>query len=103
MENTYPTFLELKEFIKKNPQTTICDIRDKYNQKGDIVISMIKPEKKKEYILAYGINSDFFRYLQTFIKEDYVKCELNNIVCLMDSTTYIGKGEFMPIVLSIVD
>ena len=102
-QTTFPTFLELKRFINENPQATICEIRDKFNQHGEDVISINKPKcKNKELVLAYGINSDFFKYLQTFMKEDYVICETDYMACLIsDKTRYIGKGEFLPIVLSI--
>lgn len=103
MAQTFPTFSELKQFIKENPQTTICEIRDKFNQQGESVISIKKPNcKNKELVLAYGINGDFFQYLQTFMKEDYVICDTNHMSCLIsDKTRYIGKGEFLPIILSI--
>ena len=103
MEQTFPTYLELKQYIKENPQATICEIRDKFNQQGETVISIKKPNcKNKELVLAYDINSDFFKYLQTFMKEDYVICGTDNMACLIsDKTLYTGKGEFLPIVLSI--
>jgi hypothetical protein len=103
METEYPTFAELKQFIKENKKTTICEIRDKYNQKGESIICINKPKcKNKLQVLAYGINSEFFKYLQTFMKEDYVICESDMLACrISDSTIYIGKGEFIPIVLSI--
>jgi len=104
MEQTFPTFLELKQFIKENPQTTICEIRDKFNQCGNAIISMPKDNcKRKELILAYHINEDFFEYLQDFMKEDYVICDTNMLACrISDKTRYTGKGEFLPIVLSII-
>ena len=93
MAQPYPTFLEIKQFIKDNPRVTICEIRDKFNQRGEAIISIKKPKcKNKELILAYGINSDFFKYLQTFMKEDYVICGTDNMACIIsDSTTYTGK------------
>jgi len=103
MEQSFPTFLELKKFIQDNPEATICEIRDKFNQTGEAVISIKKDKcKNKELVLAYGINSDFFEYLQTFIKEDYVICRTDIIACrISDRTWYTGKGEFLPITLSI--
>ena len=38
MEQTFPTYLELKHFIKENPCTTICEIRDKFKQNGKILL-----------------------------------------------------------------
>lgn len=103
MTTEYPTFAELKQFIKENSKATICEIRDRYNQKGESIISINKPNcKNKQQIIAYGINSEFFTYLQTFMKEDYVICESDMLACrISDSTIYTGKGEFIPIVLSI--
>lgn len=103
MKQTFPTHLELKHFIKENPCTTICEIRDKFKQNGEDIISITKPEcKNKQLILAYGINSNFFRYLQTFMKEDYVICKSDKMACyISDSTAYIGPGELLPVVLSI--
>jgi hypothetical protein len=94
LDITFPTFSELKQFIEENKKATICEIR---NQKGvDVIIN-----KQKE-ILAYGINSEFFFYLKTFIEEDYVVCTSDIIACLFsDSTQYAGEGKFQPIVLSI--
>ncbi len=38
------------------------------------------------------------------MKEDYVICESDMLACrISDSTIYTGKGEFLPIVLSIKD
>ena len=97
LDITFPTFLELKQFIEENKKATICEIRDKFNQKGvDVIIN-----KQKE-ILAYSIDKEFFFYLKTFIEEDYVVCTSDIMVCLFaDSTQYAGEGKFQPIVLSI--
>lgn len=100
MTSVFPTFAELKQFIKENPKTTICQLRDKYNQKGESIVCI--KENKKTKVLAYGINSKFFEYLQSFMKEDYVICGSDMLACrISDSTLYIGKEEFIPIVLSI--
>ncbi len=100
MTSEYPSFTELKQYIKENQKVTICQIRDKYNQKGDSIIAI--KDKRKTQIIAYGINSDFFQYLQTFMKEDYVICGKDMLACrISDSTLYVGKGEFIPVVLSI--
>jgi len=104
MEQNFPTFLELKQFISEHPKSTICAIRDKFNQIGDAVIIIKKPTcKNKEFVLAYNINREFWKYLYTFMKEDYVKCEEDRVVDLIitDEKKYIGQGEFFPIVLSI--
>ena len=100
---TFPTYRELKKFIIEHPWATICEIRDKFKQNGEQTISIKKPGcKNKQLILAYGINADFFNYLQKFIKEDYVICKTDNMACcISDSTYYNGPGEFLPIVLSI--
>ena len=103
MAQTFPTYLELTQFIKEKPLSTICGIRDKFNQTGKSVVCIKKPGcKKKELVLAYGINKDFFEYLQSFMKEDFVVCSTSEMACLIsDSTVYTGEGEFLPIVLSI--
>jgi len=102
-ENEFPTYLELKQFIKNNQKATVCEIRDKFNQSGDSVISIIKPNcTKKKIVLAYSINGLFFQYLQEFMKEDYVICDTDHMACLIsDQTKYIGSDEFLPLVLSI--
>lgn len=102
-QQSFPTYLELKQFIMKHPLATICEIRDKFKQNGDETISIKKPGcKNKQLILAHGINADFFKYLQTFIKEDYVICKTDTMACrISDSSYYNGPGEFLPVVLSI--
>ena len=73
MENSFPTFEQLKQYIRGHPAATICEIRDNFDQRGDSVISITKPKcKKKQLILAFDINADFFAYLQSFMREDYV-------------------------------
>ena len=91
-----PTFDELKQFIRARPEATICEIRDKFGQKGDSIIST------KQYVLAYSIKSEFWRHLQEFMKQPYVTVDLNMLACrISDSTRYVGPGQFLPIVLSI--
>tara|TARA_B100000900_G_C20545964_1_gene702536 strand:+ start:99 stop:458 length:360 start_codon:yes stop_codon:yes gene_type:complete len=100
---SFPTFSELKKFIEENPKATICEIRNEFKQEGEDVVSIKKPNcKKKELIVAYSINGEFYRYLQSFMKEEYVICDSDHMACLIsDDTRYIGPGEFFPIVLSI--
>ena len=95
----YPTFLGNNQILK-------CE--KIFNQRKskifrESIICINKPNcKNKQQILAYGINSEFFKYLQSFMKEDYVICESDMLACrISDSTFYTGKGEFIPIVLSI--
>ncbi len=96
----FPSFEEIKEFIKNNEKATICEIRDKFNQQGDDIVSMMI--NNKEYVLAYGINAPFFNYLQEFMKNDYVECNEDVLCCLIsDSTKYVGDEQFLPMVLSI--
>lgn len=104
MEQNFPTFLELKQFIYEHPKSTICAIRDNFNQIGDAVIIIKKPTcKNKEFVLAYNINSEFWKYLYTFMKEEYVKCEEDRLAerIITDEKKYTGQGEIFPIVLSI--
>ena len=103
MEQNFPTFSELKEFINEHPKATICEISDRFKQNGEDVIAIKKPNcKKKKLILAFNIKSDFFEYLQTFIKEEYVICQEDFMACLIsDRHRYTGSEEFCPIVLSI--
>ena len=35
LNSTFPSYEDLKEFIKQNPRATICEIRDNFNQKGE--------------------------------------------------------------------
>lgn len=96
----FPSFEELKDYIKLHSKSTICQIRDAFDMRGDSVISNLRNRKKM--ILAYDINDEFFRHLQQFIKQDYVICETDMMACLVsDNTRYVGKGKFLPIVLSI--
>ena len=99
----FPSFSALRDFIHKNPKVSICEIRDEFNQCGDDVVTRPKPEcSQKQLVLAYGINGEFFRYLQTFIKEDDVIVDTDHMSCMVsDKTMYVGPGEFVPILLSI--
>ena len=95
-EQQFPTFVALKNFILENPKSTICEIRDKFEQHGDDVVI------NKEMVLAYNINGDFYGYLQNFMKQDYVLCDVDKMACLIsDNHIYTGPGQFLPIVLSI--
>jgi energy-converting hydrogenase Eha subunit F len=98
-----PTFEQIRGFILSHQDATVCEIRDHFNQKGNSIMSRLKPGcKKKELVLAYGINGDFFTHLQNFMKQDYVTARSNPLACLIsDSTIYTGPGEFVPIVLSV--
>lgn len=102
-ELQYPTHEELCKFIIENPKSTICEIRDKFEQYGDDIISIPKPNcQEKQLILAFNIQSNFFKYLQTFMKEDYVLTGTDHMACaISDKEIYRGPGEFLPIVLSI--
>ena len=98
--SNYPSFDNIKAFIKCNPSSTICEIKKYFKQDGDDVCSNFRNGKK--LVLAYSINSDFFCYLQKFIKQDYVSVDEDALACLVsDDTQYIGDGKFLPIVLTI--
>jgi len=99
----FPSFSVLREFIRENPKASICEIRDEFNQCGDDVVSRHKPGcSQKQLVLAYGINGEFFRYLQSFIKEEDVVVDADHVSCMVsDNTLYTGPGEFVPILLSI--
>ena len=98
----FPTFLELKEYIIEHPRATICELRDKFKQNGDDVISIKKNNSNQKHVLAYAINGDFFEYLKSFMKEEYVDINIEDMACLIsDSTIYEGPGILSPIVLSI--
>lgn len=100
MAQKFPTFLELKEYIIEHPRATICELRDKFNQHGDD--TFIKETFNKTIVSAYDINGDFFKYLQNFMKEEYVDVDIENMAHrISDSTSYNGPGEFIPYVLSI--
>ena len=96
MAQPLPSFAELSDFIYQNPRATICQIRDKFNQKGDSYITIMNE------VIAYGINSEFFEYLQEYMKEDYVQCDIDYMACrISDNTRWAGPGKFLPVVLSI--
>lgn len=100
----FPTFEQIREFILSHQGATVCEIRNHFNQKGDDVMGRLKPGcKNKNIILAYGINGEFFRHLQNFIKQDYVTADSSAMACLVsDDTRYVGPGEFIPIILSVI-
>jgi hypothetical protein len=96
-DSRFPSFDDLQQFVLDYPKCTICEIRDHFQQKGSSVIF-----NTRNQVLAYGINSDFFRHLQQFIKQHNVKMEINALACITsDSTRYTGKERLFPIVLSI--
>ena len=104
--NPFPSFIQLKKFIQENCRVTICEIRDKFSQRGLSVITMKKHNcfgKEDRLVLAYDINRKFFKYLQLFMKEPYVNCEIDHIDVILDTTIYDGpkQYELLPIVLSI--
>ena len=103
MAQPFPSFRELREFITNNEGATICEIRNHFNQRGNVVVTRPKPKcKNKQLVLAYGINGDFYTHLTNFMKEDDVIVDQNLLACrISDSTMYIGPGEFLPIFLFI--
>lgn len=98
----YPSFEELRQYLRTHPRTTICELRDVYHQRGDDIIAYEKPKEEDQIVLAYGIQREFFTYLQSFIREQDVICQVDEMTCLVkDQTRYIGKGQFLPFVLSL--
>ena len=86
--------LELKEYVRANHRVTICGLRDAFGQAGDCIV-----RKGAGIVLAYDINKDFYEHLLVFMEEDYVICSVD--MAITDSTRYTGRGEFLPLVLSI--
>lgn len=101
----FPTFDEIKNFISANPKATICEIRNHFGQQGTEDIAIKKPgTKNKYYILAYNINSKFYEHLRDFMKQDYVKVELDALCCMISDGVFKSlknNCEFYPVVLSI--
>ena len=88
----FPTFLEIKDFILNHQRATICEIRDHFNQKGDDVIFSANPDcKKKVFVLAYGINGDFFDHLRDFMKQDYVILGTHIWACRISDNTNVYR------------
>ena len=101
MAHNFPSYEELKQFLNDNPDSTINEIKAYYNQNGDEFISFTKPNcKKKQIVWAYNINYQFAKYLQTFMKQEYVEIKKSPIACMIDGW-YTGPEEFIPITLSI--
>lgn len=102
MKHTYPSFRQLKDFILHHPQTTIRQIQEHYHQQGQDVIAYETPHGEEEQvILAYNIQKDFFVYLQSFVKENDVVCEISQpAYSFSGAVNYHGKGKLLPIVLS---
>jgi len=82
----YPSFNQLREFIEAHPRTSVCEIRNHFNQRGNDIISLTITKHK---------NGEFFTYLFTFLKQDYV------IWDNYDSSIYPSDGKFGPLVFSI--
>ena len=102
-ENNLPSFDEIKQFIIERPWATICEIRDKFNQKGEFSCGYLKEGcKTKMEIYAYGATEQFGPHILEFIKQDYVELDIDPLASLQsDSTRYRGPDEFVPIVISI--
>jgi hypothetical protein len=100
-----PTFQELKQYIKSNPQATIWQITNHFNQQGEYVWSVPKPDcKKKMLIVGFNMKLDFTNHLVSFIKKDYVKVEYNHLVTMITDGQRMRDNkfeEFCPVVLSI--
>lgn len=98
--STLPTFDQLTVFIRARPAATICEIRDHFGQQGEYTFTT--NEGRKSRVIAYDINETFWRLLQRFMKQDCVIVSQNPLACLAsDSTIYIGKLAFLPVVLTI--
>ena len=69
------------------PDATICEIRDKFGQKGDSIIST------KQYVLAYSINSEFWCHLQEFRP----KRDINGLVLVLALKRPTNKRSFRPL------
>lgn len=93
----FPSFQEIKKFIQENDnRATICQIRDHFGQMGSSTVHF------KDKVLAYKINQQFYNHLHEFIKQFYVECDFDYMMCLAyDRTIYTGSKQFVPLVLSI--
>lgn len=102
--NEFPSFSELKVFVTNHPRSSVCEIRDHFNQQGDDTITIPKEGCKfKRRVVAYAIRADFYSHLKEFIKKDYIKLDLCRMSCMVsDSTIYHGKHEFLPVLLTVI-
>lgn len=97
--SSFPSFQELKEFILKNPRCTIRELCNHFKQNGEDNIMSLDGK----YVFACGINVEFWRHLQQFIRQEYVTVEQDKLACVIsDDILYAGKSHFIPIVLSVV-
>jgi hypothetical protein len=104
--STLPTVEEIYKYVKNHPDSTVCQIRDRFKQRGDTFVSFKKPGcKTKEEVVAFGIKPEFFPLLQEFWKRDDVRVyggHWAQIACMMnDRQRYIGPDEFLPVCTSI--
>jgi len=62
----FPTYDEIKEYVKTKGKVTVYDLVKNFNQRGEDVIESIINGKK--CILCFGVKKEFFEYLEELIK-----------------------------------
>nr|QBK92283.1 MAG: hypothetical protein LCPAC304_06300 [Pithovirus LCPAC304] len=99
-----PSFEKIAAHLKENPGSTIQELAEAFDKTDDdTVITMLKPGcKKKNYVVAVNVQSDFWTHMQRFSNEPYVDMQLSPLSCMItDSVRYTGPDEFVPLVWNI--
>ena len=69
----FPSFDEVKAYIKKNQPVTWPELAKHYNQEGDrFICSKNHQIDGKDIIIGHGISRAFFKYLQPFTQLECV-------------------------------
>lgn len=91
-----PTLADIENFVRKYPDTTICELRDYFMQRGPEDMIM------RNKIVAYNIHPEFAKLLRIFMAKDDVVLREDTLACVIsDKTQYSGKRRFSPLVMSI--
>jgi hypothetical protein len=81
---SFPSFPELKAFIRSKVMISWPDLANHYGQHEDTLILSGKVDSKgRREILAHGVTDQFFRYVAKFAEEDYVHVHTNPIIYMM--------------------
>ena len=97
---TFPTYDEIKQFIIDKPRATVCEIRDRFDQRGNHW--GVTEFRGEECLVAYGINGDFYTYLLKFLKQDCVEWDGSLLDCAVSDSTRPPPGiKFLPLVFTI--
>jgi hypothetical protein len=98
-----PTHQEIIDFIKENPKSTICQLREHFKQSGESGAHIMKDGKK--FFWCYGCKKSFIYLLEKVRFDDNIIQDVDTSTCLIsDSTSMkLERGEdFLPLVLTYV-